>query len=278
MTVTRKPFCVVDGIPCFTEQIPVDHVDYHATGIENLNAAERIHFWFVTRRERILSAFIQYLPLNRHVLEIGAGTAYVAQGLQSAGYEVAVGELHISGLRFAREKGIKNCYQFDLFDPPFHEEFDAIGMFDVLEHLQKDVIALRQVYEILKPGGKLFITVPAHQWLWCRDDAIASHKRRYSKKSLLHTVEASGFQVQEIQYIFSLILPLLYLRRLFNKDRGVAVTEHDIQSSEISINPLLNRGLLAITRLENRLSAWLPNIAGGSLLCVAKKPSVAKLV
>lgn len=272
MTIVRKPLNMIDGITCFTEHVPVNHDDYHATGIDNLYREEKNHFWFITRRERIVKAFFKYLEKNMRVLEIGAGTAYVARGLIDVGYKVAVGELHISGLRYAREKGIKECYQFDLFDPPFYEEFDAVGMFDVLEHLQDDELALKKVAKTLKPGGKLFVTVPAHKWLWSRDDAIAYHKKRYNKGDLSQVVERSGLQVLDNKYIFSSILPLLYLRHLFNRDRGDSVSESDIQVSEVSINPWLNKALLVITRLENNLSDWLPNIAGGSLLLVAEKP------
>ncbi len=270
MTIISEPLRIVDGIPCFTEKVPDDHNDYHTTGLDTLLSAEKEHFWFISRQKRIINTFLKHLPLKSRILEIGAGTAYVANGLQHAGYALAVGELHFSGLQYAKEKGIDECYQFDLFSPPFREEFDAIGMFDVLEHLEEDVHALQQVSKMLKPGGKLFITVPAHQWLWSRDDAIAAHKRRYSKKALVATVESAGLLVHDMQFFFISILPLLLLRRLLNSDRRTLVTEQEREAG-IHIHPVMNQLLLKLTQLENHFSRWLPNVAGGSLFCVVKK-------
>ena len=182
-----KPLKKTEGIDCFIENFEDNYKDYHSSGLQNLYKAEGKHFWFKSRRELIIKYFHKYLKLNSSIIEIGAGTAYVAQGLLNSGYDVSVGEIHLSGLKFAQEKGIKNCYQFDLFSPPFEDEFDAIGLFDVIEHLDDDVRAINEVTTMLKPGGKIFITVPAHQWLWSRIDAVANHKRRYSIKSLLNS-------------------------------------------------------------------------------------------
>lgn len=270
MAIVKKPRCVIDGIACYTEVISENYDDYHSAGLDNLYAAEKDHFWFVARRERILSACAKHVSPKCNFLEIGAGTGYVAQGLKNKGYQVSVGEIHMPGLIYAKEKGIVDCYQFDLFDPPFLEEFEAIGMFDVLEHLEDDINAIHQVSKMLRPNGKLFITVPAHQWLWCREDSIAAHKRRYSKEKLIQVIEAEGLRVVEAQFFFIGILPLLYLRHLLNKDFTGKVTEIEINTG-VHINPILNKLLLSITRFENLCSKYLPNIAGGSLLVVAEK-------
>ena len=262
----------IDGITCFQPDIAEDHADYHAAGLDNLYAAEKDYFWFVARRERILAAFQKFVKKPAYVLEIGAGTGYVAQGILSNGYRVAAGEMHLSGLRYARRNGIEECYQFDLFKPPFENKFDAIGMFDVLEHLEDDVLALRQVSKMLKPDGLILVTVPAHQWLWNRDDAIAAHKVRYGKRKLNQVFEQAGLQVLEARFFFIAILPLLYLRRLLNRDSGEEVTDNE-RIIDIRINPLLNKLLLGLSRLENTLSNWIPNLAGGSLLLVAIKIS-----
>ncbi len=271
----KKPLRVVNGIDCYTEAQQDNHPDYHARGLKNLYTAERKHFWFISRRIYIQNYFAKYLVSGSYVLEIGAGTGYVAKGLQKSGYKVAVGEIHLSGLLYAKKNGLSECYQFDLFDPPFHEKFDAIGMFDVLEHLEKDVDALIQVTKMLKPGGKIFISVPAHQWLWNRDDSVAAHKRRYSKKTLIHAVKKAGLQVVQINFFFIAILPLLYIRHLLHKDSDKKVSSKEIQT-KIKFNPIINKMLLGLTLLEHRIAKWLPNIAGGSLMLVAEKNPAPK--
>jgi hypothetical protein len=113
--------------------------------------------------------------------------------------------------------------------------------------------------------------VPAHQWLWSRNDKIAAHKRRYNKRMIFKFVEKCGLEIVETNFFFVSILPLLFLRRLMNRDHDGVVVEQERQKN-ININPLLNRSLLILTRIENYFSTWLPNIAGGSLLFIAKKP------
>ncbi|MBU0664950.1 MAG: class I SAM-dependent methyltransferase [Proteobacteria bacterium] len=269
MALTKHPV-IIDGIICYLPNSLDGFADYHSVGLDNLYAAENTHFWFITRREKICGAFKKYVPNHSRIMEIGAGTGYVAEGLQKIGYQVAVGEYHLSGLKYAKQKGIEECYQFDLFEPPFENEFDAIGMFDVIEHLEDDVFAMQQASRMIKPGGYLFVTVPAHQWLWSRNDKIAAHKRRYNKRMIINSVEIGGLEIVEMSYFFASILPLLFLRKLIYRDHDGVVIEKERQK-KIPINLLLNKFLLILTRVENYFSQWLPNIAGGSLLLVAKK-------
>lgn len=167
---------------------------------------------------------------------------------------IIMGVLHHLG--DAEAYGIKNCYQFNLLDPPFRQHFDAVCMFDVLEHLEDDVLAMKRIQTMLKPNGQAILTVPAHQWLWSRDDAIAFHKRRYNLKQLKSVVEAAGFKRH---YFFISILPLLFLRRLLQSDTKMAVSRLE-SNKEITINPILNLMLLMISKFENRCFSCMPSI------------------
>ena len=135
-----------------------------------------------------------------------------------------MGELHLNGLRYAREYGVDKCYQFDLFEPPFQEHFKAVALFDVLEHLEDDKKALQNIHSILKPDGQIVLTVPVHQWLWNRDDRIACHKKRYTKKDLCEVVKSAGFKTETIEFFFCRITPLLLLRRFLKPDHSREVT------------------------------------------------------
>lgn len=107
-------------------------------------------------------------------------------------------------------------------------------------------------------------------WLWNRDDTIAGHKRRYTKKELVERLEKSGFEVLSARYFFISIVPLLFLRRVLNKDDGSKVREEEY-NSDISMNSALSNILLFISRIENKLNKFLPNLFGGSLLVIARK-------
>ena len=114
------------------------------------------------------------------------------------------------------------------------------------------------------------LTVPSHMWLWNRDDAIAGHKIRYTKKELIEKLENNGFEIITARYFFMSITPLLFLRRVLNKDDGSKVREEEY-SNDISINPTLSKILLFISNIENKINRFLPNLFGGSLFIIARK-------
>jgi len=259
-----------DGITRYIKNVKKKHDDYHANGLDNLYKAESNHFWFKCRRKKIVSFFKKYISTHQKIIEIGAGTGSVSRALVYAGYKPAVGELHLSGLYYAKTYGIKDLYQFDLFSPPFLNEFDTIAMFDVLEHLQEDALAVKNVAKMLKTKGRIVLTVPAHNWLWNRDDKIAGHKRRYSKETLVSVVESTGFNVLEVRYFFIFILPLLWLRTVINSDSNKLVTDEEY-NIDIKINPVINWVLLVLCDVEEKVNKYLPNIAGGSLILIAEK-------
>ena len=260
-----------DGIKFFHNDIDENHVDYSAQGLDQLYKAEEKHFWFIARKEFIFKEMKNHIGFSSKIIEIGAGTGNVSRYLQSKGYSnIAVGEMHSNGLKYAKSYGIEQCYQFDLLRAPFEDEFTCICMFDVLEHIENDNLALVNIHKILTDKGHIILTVPAHHWLWSRDDKIAGHKRRYTKKELIDKLEKSGFSIESSKYFFISIVPLLFLRRLLNKDIQNEVTSEEL-SSEISMTPWINHILLLISRIENKLNILLPNFFGGSLFIIARK-------
>ena len=86
-------------------------------------------------------------------------------------------------------------------------EFDAIGAFDVLEHIVDDEMVLRETNKALKSGGGLLLTVPQHQFLWSAADESARHVRRYSSRDLREKVERAGFKVIRMTSFVSFCYP-----------------------------------------------------------------------
>lgn len=261
----------VSGIKIFHENQEESHDDYNAKGLDNLYKQEEKHFWFIARKEFILQNIQEYVNKKEKLIEIGAGTGNVAKYFQKNGYEnISVGEMHLNGLKYAQSYGIEECYQFDLLNTPFENEFNAVCMFDVLEHIPNDNMALQNVHKMLTKEGKIVLTVPSHMWLWNRDDAIAGHKIRYIKKELVKKLEQNNFEVLTARYFFISITPLLFLRRVLNKDDGSQVKEEEY-NNEICMNSVLSNILLFISRIENKLSKILPDLFGGSLFIIARK-------
>ena len=182
---------------------------------------------------------------------------------------LAGSEIFVQGLSFARQRlPDADLMQMDARNIPFSEEFDAVGAFDVLEHIAEDEVVLHEIFRTLKPGGGLLVTVPQHMFLWSATDEQACHARRYSAPELRAKVERAGFEVLRQTSFVSLLLPAMLLTR-----RKKKIRRESIASCELQLPKLLNSMLGQIMRCEHfliRQGASLP--CGGSLLLVAGKP------
>lgn len=260
----------VNDIALFHPEVQEGFADYPSDGLNKLYNAEKEHFWFINRRDFIKYLFEKHLNSGSKVIEIGAGTGSIARMLMEK-YDTCAGELFQYGLEYAKNYGIKELYQFDLTRAPFKEHFDAVGMFDVLEHIEDDSLALQNVHSMLKDNGKIFITVPAHMFLWNHNDVIAFHKKRYEYKQLKELLENNGFKVLELKGFFISILPLLLLRAIIKKDNDKTVNQNQDELSELEINPMINNILNTTCKIENYFLKYISLPFGGSLSVVAQK-------
>lgn len=103
---------------------------------------------------------------------------------------------------------------------PFPDEyFDAVVMFDVLEHVQDDQMVAEEAGRVLKPGGLFFASAPLHPELWSRHDENCGHFRRYKKGELAKTFTKRGFTVLKRRFFMSLPLPVVFLARKIGSGR-----------------------------------------------------------
>jgi SAM-dependent methyltransferase len=77
---------------------------------------------------------------------------------------------------------------------------DSVICFNVLEHIEQDETALRNIFDLLEPGGRFLLLVPSHPWLYGSLDQHLGHRRRYRKKELRNKLEAMGFRVIYLRY------------------------------------------------------------------------------
>jgi SAM-dependent methyltransferase len=141
--------------------------------------------------------------------------------------------------------------------------YDLIAALDVIEHIDDDHAAVAAIAAKLKPGGKLVMTVPAHQWMWSAHDVVNHHKRRYSKRALRRLIESSPLRLETIGYFNSLLFPLAVADRLASKLRGKDDADLKLPS------PPLNAALEAVFAAERHLVGRLPLPPGLSLFAVA---------
>lgn len=108
--------------------------------------------------------------------------------------------------------------RFNLLDCPLYDNsVDVIIMLNVLEHIEDDFAALRQVNRILKPGGIVIIEVPAGDSLYDFYDKSLQHFRRYSSRFLKILVEKQGFQIMNRSHLGFFIYPGFWLVKKINQ-------------------------------------------------------------
>jgi SAM-dependent methyltransferase len=206
------------------------------------------------------------------ILEIGCGNGSVLTFLKENGLNIEGGDIFFEGLQFCRRRaGNVRLYQIDITALPFKADFNIIGLFDILEHIDDDEKALREVAQALKTGGRVLITVPAHQFLWRRADEVARHKRRYSRRELIAKLERNGFTVKRISYFISVLFPLLLVLKTINKKSQKSSTVDVNSLVEMKTYPVLNGIFLWFLRLENCLLRHINLSLGASLLVLAEK-------
>ncbi len=230
--------------------------------------AERSHFWFRSRASLIAWAVDTYFRDARSMLDVGCGVGGVlrAVGRRHTGMKLVGGELLCRGLRVARERlPDAEFLQMDARRIPFDREFDIVGAFDVIEHIDDDRTALAQMYQSLVPGGGLLVTVPQHRWLWSAFDEASGHRRRYTHRDLSQKLRETGFALVRMTSFMSLTLPAIVVSRI----GGRAVDLRRALTIAPSVNWMMSR-LSGIERAVIRAGASFP--AGGSLLAVAVRP------
>jgi SAM-dependent methyltransferase len=258
---------------------PLD--SYDPAMYADLLAVEERHFWFRARNRAILSIFrpIEHgLDDGYRVLEVGCGDGNVLRALcAAAGRGTVIGmDIHLAGLAIAQHRaGSANLICADIAHPPFAHEFEVIGLFDVLEHLDDDVGALRASHELLKPRGALLITVPAGPELWSYFDVASHHKRRYTITGLNSKLRSAGFSIERLSAFMSPLYPLLWIsRRVLGRDAGRnadPMHSWDIARADLRVRPITGTVLEFLLKQELRLLSrgWKPPI-GPSLVGVAR--------
>ncbi|GAK55315.1 methyltransferase type 11 [Candidatus Vecturithrix granuli] len=244
----------------------MEHYTYHI-----LYQVEETHWWFVGRRSLILDQIARYYQGQKNLvmLDIGCGCGIFMTHLTPYGKIVGM-DSSADALCFCQQRRLSHLVQGDAEMLPFFpNSFDLLTANDLLEHLDDDITSLHGFFSLLKPGGRLFVFVPAYQFLWSLQDEISHHKRRYTKRRLTHVIESAGFTIEQVTYANTLLFPVIWVGRQMLK---IVRRFRDVQTENTLHPQWSNRVLKRIFCLERPLLRRLSLPFGVSLLAVCRKP------
>jgi len=178
------------------------------------NLSEERHWWFRGRRRIILDLVEKYISPNFRVLDVGCGAGETLRRLEGMGDPVGV-DISEEAVRYCRRRGCGKVSRVDGIELPFQKgEFDLVLSLDVLEHIADEKRALAEYRRVIKPGGRLILTVPAYRWLWSGHDNDNQHLRRYGRRQLEERLVTAGLKVERVTFYCTRLFPLIAAVRL----------------------------------------------------------------
>ena len=197
------------------------------------------HPWWLARA-RLVSRLIAMRmgPAPQRVLDVGCGWGVTLDHLERAGHHVTGMDIGRAGLE-KLDKPDRRLILGDIERGPIPQTargaFDVVLALDVLEHLDDDMGALRNLASLARPGGLVVVTVPARPDLWSEFDDIQRHKRRYLKHGLeklfAQAIPGAADSRAEVRvgYCWPWMTPLArWTRRRVRRDRAPGLSDAEI--------------------------------------------------
>ena len=228
------------------------------------------HWWFVSRRQIIEKIMGRLLApdVDRELLEVGCGSGFNLVMLERFGRVEAL-EMSPSAVARARARAPQSKVEVGVIPMDLDRLYDVICLFDVLEHIEDESTAIGWIHEHLRPGGQLFVTVPAYRFLWSEYDVAAHHFRRYTRTGLIASL-GSRFSVDYATYFNTHLFPLVAAVRLVRQGLGLKSGERDASIGAAGLTNTILRQIFSFERF------WLPDLRlpfGVSILLAARKES-----
>tara|TARA_B100000519_G_scaffold201437_1_gene216968 strand:+ start:1398 stop:2090 length:693 start_codon:yes stop_codon:yes gene_type:complete len=229
----------------------MQNFDY--TGKDNLDVMS-----FAKNYNNFLTTLVEnHAPDDGILLDFGAGTGFFAERVSRKERKLLCIEPDKHQADEVRKKGFDafaSCKELS------DETVDFSYSLNVLEHIEDDCQAIREIYRVLKPGSLLVVYVPAMPCLYSSMDEKVQHFRRYTRKELSNKLTSEGFDILACKYADILGVPATIAYKLVGSKSG-----------DVSL-----RGLVAYDRfafpLSNTLDAITHRLAGKNVFAVARKP------
>lgn len=229
------------------------------------------NYWWHLGRLRIIETYITRAATGKkrvNVLNVGCGTGGTIDMLEQFGTVDNV-DTSTDAIDFMKEHGYQRASQVSGIELIFEDKsYDIVGAFDVLEHIDDQVGALREWSRVLKDNGAIVLTVPAYAWLWSDHDVSLHHKRRYTATRLKLAAREAGLKSEKTSYAIVFSLPLIAGFRLIHKALG---RKTDSEASYVNVPNWANTMFTKLLYMEAIAHKHMPFWAGTSVVAILRK-------
>lgn len=236
-------------------------------------AQRETSYWWHLGRIKIIRTYLQQNTTGGrdiNILNVGCGTGGTVPLLEEFGSVENV-DMAQQALDFMRSRGYTKVKLIDGKKLPYKDHaFDLVVAFDVLEHIENDSAALKEWSRVLKPSGRIIVTVPAYQWLWSEHDVSLHHKRRYTKRSLKDVATRSGLNTARSSYAVVVFLPVITAVR-FLKKFSKNSPQANQETSYVNLPSWLNSLFTSMLGAEARMHKYVTFPAGTSVIAALSK-------
>lgn len=237
---------------------------------------EDSYWWFQGRLrmiERILSAYMKEEPRKGRVVDVGCGTGLMLKELRR--WQPAGIDMSRLAMDFCRQRGIANLMMGNVVELPFQDDsLDLVLALDLIEHIEDDKALVREFHRVLRPGGYLMATVPAHKSLWSDHDIALHHFRRYSYRGFLKLLERNGFEPVKytfgITFTYHAIVVFRKLQRFWQRSHGVDAPARP-RTHLIPLPWFINTPLIKLLHAEAFALRFMDLPFGVSLMTLCRK-------
>lgn len=242
----------------------------HRTEYDTMAGLEDTYWWHVGKNHIVHNQLQLHFDRTKSnaILNIGCGTGGTVSLLERFGTVTNV-DTAPEAIAYLERRGIPGGILVNGIPLPFPDGyFELIAALDVLEHIENDAAVLTEWLRVLKPGGKLLLTVPAYQWPWTGHDESLHHYRRYTASGLHSLLNRVGFRVRKKSYAIVFPFPLIVGFRLLQSMFG-----RPQQTSYVLLPKPINALFVLLLRIEAKLLRYMNMPCGTSVLIIAQKES-----
>ena len=195
-----------------------------------------------------LRELVKKYVVGKYILDAGCGTGHTTLELLNSGYDVTAIDSSQEMVDFTQSILKESDYRGEVYFLDLtntnvlgENKFDTVVCLDVLEHIEDDELAIKNLYHVLKKNGHLIVSVPALRFLYGLRDKRIGHYRRYKRYELIEKLKAAGFEIVDLRYWNLLgVLPFLFSEKVLHKGVYEEMRYSRKSSFSIALNALFD--------------------------------------